>query len=798
MSLGKKLFKPVEAAAGGTGNQEEGLIMHLDANDEDSYDGDGSVWYDIKDHEYTPAINPGEHFNTVTYTGNGTSNSSEQSITGVGFQPDLVWIKNRGETRNHVLVDSLRKTGNLLDELHTNTTDAANTTGTDNVKTIDSDGFTLLGHGSETNDGGDTFVAWCLKAGGAAVSNTDGSTTSQVSVNNDLGFSIVKTSNTSGAITFGHGLDSAPEMIINKGLTTNGWNWLVYHKDVGTGKYITLNSSGDPTTNAGSFSSVTSTTITNNSSNSSSDYINYCFTSKKGVSKVGTYTGNGGTTKVYTGFEPAFVMVKRTDSTGDWTVYDNKRGGTKLLFPYLNYVEGTYTATYNLNFKTDGFSISSGYAVNGGTYIYLAFATEKPSALDGTPVFDLDLSTSTPSDVTVSNAVHDEELGNFWDFTKSQNNNKLALSKNQALSNRTIEIWCRADTLLASPGSYLMGSLPDRGYGSDSYGSWDIYINNVNIVFVSSKYNGSTYGGYYGPHGVSPGEWFHVAMVCGGTTTKGYINGVEIAETSASSYNKSQSVVSTNVNNITLGFVRSGGSNTTYGWDGQIGDVRIYDSMLTHDQIIQNYRYTKNKYPNGNNATGVSSSSFNTNGYFNVPTGLNNIAFPFNFKKDQTLVWWAKHGTKTTADSSNRYRYYMFDMKTATYSYWQARVDRHATNGYQFQLSWRQDLNNYIFTTDVIDTLVNQNDWNMYACYFTGTEGMYYSVNGGDWNSGTSTLDVGSSSTLPEGNFLLGKLWSNGSYYSNPNPYDINNIKVYDRVLTSSELSALNTAGYQG
>ena len=118
-----------------------------------------------------------------------------------------------------------------------------------------------------------------FKAGGAAVSNTDGSTTSQVSVNNDLGFSIVKTSNTS-AITFGHGLDSAPEMIINKGTSSDGWNWIVYHKDVGTGKYYTLNSSGGATTFSGAFSSVTSTTITNNSSSSSSDYINYCFTSK--------------------------------------------------------------------------------------------------------------------------------------------------------------------------------------------------------------------------------------------------------------------------------------------------------------------------------------------------------------------------------------------------------------------------------------------------------------------------------------------------------------------------------------
>jgi Tfp pilus assembly protein FimT len=103
MAINERLIHTAaDAAGGGTGNQEEGLILHLDANDVDSYDGDGSVWYDITNHEYTPAVDPSEHFNTVTYSGTGATNS----ITGVGFQPDLVWIKNRGGVENHYLLDS--------------------------------------------------------------------------------------------------------------------------------------------------------------------------------------------------------------------------------------------------------------------------------------------------------------------------------------------------------------------------------------------------------------------------------------------------------------------------------------------------------------------------------------------------------------------------------------------------------------------------------------------------------------------------------------------------------------------
>ena len=207
--------------------------------------------------------------------------------------------------------------------------------------------------------------------------NTEGSTESTVIANNDLGFSIVKTSGTSGQITFGHGLNTAPEMIINKGLTSSGWSWLVYHKDIGTGKYIRLNSTDTFTTNAGSFSSVTSTTITNNSSNISSEYINYCFASIPYYSKVGSFIGTGASgNKIVTGFEPAFVMWKNADNSASnsmWFMFDNKRGASAYLMANSASVEGSDAS---IQFHTDGFTVPNAGAINNinQTHIYLAFA----------------------------------------------------------------------------------------------------------------------------------------------------------------------------------------------------------------------------------------------------------------------------------------------------------------------------------------------------------------------------------------------------------------------------------------
>jgi len=335
----------------------------------------GTNWQYFAATESAVPIIPENPYNNVLYTGNGGT----KAVTGLGFQPDFVWSKSIStSSTNHILSNVITGTGS---NLYSNLTASSGTRG---VTSFDTDGFTYSypAEGGDANFNGQSYVAWCWKAGGAAVANTDGSTASQVSANVAGGFSIVTTAPTAGAITFGHGLDSAPEMIINKGYTSNGWSWLVYHKDIGTGKYLTLNSTASTTNFAGSFSNVTNTTITNASSTSSQTYVNYCFHSVPGYSKVGSYTGNGNNTGpvVNTGFEPSFILIKAFSRTGYWIMLDNKRNTSNPidnpLYPNTNWAQDT-NQTNRVNFDATGFQVvGTGGDVNynGSTYIYLAFA----------------------------------------------------------------------------------------------------------------------------------------------------------------------------------------------------------------------------------------------------------------------------------------------------------------------------------------------------------------------------------------------------------------------------------------
>ena len=250
------------------------------------------------------AIEPS--FNTVIYTGN----ASTRSITGVGFQPDLVWIKNRSNAVGyfHAIIDSIRGTAKVLSS---NASGIDSTSYTQQLTSFDSDGFSLGDNsdsGNYVNLSGDDYVAWCFNAGDNEVTNTDGDHDSTVRANNDLGFSIVKGSGSgTGVQTVGHGLDSAPEMILIKNIAVTD-NWWVYHSATGVGKYLQLNTTA-ATANWSDNMVVNSTEIgvRQNSTGSWGNLIAYCFASKTGVSKVGTYTGNGTTNnEITTGFEPAF------------------------------------------------------------------------------------------------------------------------------------------------------------------------------------------------------------------------------------------------------------------------------------------------------------------------------------------------------------------------------------------------------------------------------------------------------------------------------------------------------------
>ena len=327
-----------------------------------------------------PTVVPSEHFNTVLYTGTG----SNQSITGVGFAPDFVWGKNRSTSGSqHVVNDSVRGTAIAL---YTDLTNAEASQPL-RISSLDSDGFSVGTHGS-LNGSGNSIVAWNWKANGAGVSNTNGTITSTVSANADAGFSIVSYTDTSSVVTIGHGLSSAPELIIVK-KRNNPDQWTVGHKDLNGGSSawnygIPLNTTASTQTNSGFWNNTapTSTVFTNGTWGDSWQKIAYCFHSVDGYSKVGSYTGNGSTdgTFVHCGFRPAYVMIKGTDTTYSWDTFDNKRDPINDVDGYLAANDTSaenHNAVYSKDFLSNGFKLRTAHATengSGNTYIYIAFA----------------------------------------------------------------------------------------------------------------------------------------------------------------------------------------------------------------------------------------------------------------------------------------------------------------------------------------------------------------------------------------------------------------------------------------
>ena len=322
----------------------------------------------------------GASFNTVTYTGNGGT----QAITGVGFQPDLVWTKGRTVGYDHGIQDSVRGVNSLLYpslSVQEAITSAA-------TQSFDSDGFTY-GSNNKGNASGINYVAWCWKAGGAAVTNTDGTITSQVSANTEAGFSIVKwTSDNTNTSTVGHGLGVAPNVIISKARNRTNDNWGIYHSSLGLTKSLMFNSNAF-------IESSSYWPIVNDTgfcggvgfqNNQVWDRISYCFAEKEGFSKFGSYVGNGNVNgpTITTDFEPAFVLIKPAFpvGTGAWLIYDNKRNTSnprdKRIFANLalqEYIDTNHAIDFNANsFQIIG--TDSGANRPGDTFIYMAFANQ--------------------------------------------------------------------------------------------------------------------------------------------------------------------------------------------------------------------------------------------------------------------------------------------------------------------------------------------------------------------------------------------------------------------------------------
>ena len=328
---------------------------------------------------YTTIDDPTIYFNTVLFSGNETA----RSITGIGFQPDWVWIKDRSQSYNHHLFDSVR---GATKRLKSDTTDTEST----NAQTLTafgSDGFSL-GTDNATNGNGSNVVSWNWLAGGSASSNTDGDITSSVSANTTAGFSIVSYTGTGSTDTIGHGLGAKPSVILVKKRNGSA-NWYMYHhKNTSAPEtdFLTLNSTAATSDNANNWndtepaSSVFSVGASGTTNPSSGTMIAYCFAEKQGYSKFGSYTGNGNADGpfIYTGFKPAWVLQKNISATQGWQLQDNKRegynGDNDLLQPHDSAAE---SGVNRIDILSNGFKVittDAGQNTSGATYIYMTFA----------------------------------------------------------------------------------------------------------------------------------------------------------------------------------------------------------------------------------------------------------------------------------------------------------------------------------------------------------------------------------------------------------------------------------------
>ena len=317
----------------------------------------------------------GSYMNTLSYTGSGAT----RSLTGVGFQPDFTWIKESNNAVSHRLFDSIR---GATKRIFSNNEDAESTQ-SNALTSFDSDGFSL-GDGGSVNGSSDTYAAWNWRASGSSATNNNGSVTTTVSANTTSGFSVVGfTSPGSGSYTLGHGLSSAPDLIIYKCRGASSPWWTFFTLLDGSVDYVKLNDTTAKADDSASLAVPTSTvfSLVDNYAPTSQPSIAYCFHSVEGFSKIGKYPGNGSSNGpfVYTGFRPSFILMKSATSGENWLIYDDVRDPHNVtdqaLLPNLNSATGG--ASNAMDMYSNGFKLrsSSGSVNNSGqTYIYLAFA----------------------------------------------------------------------------------------------------------------------------------------------------------------------------------------------------------------------------------------------------------------------------------------------------------------------------------------------------------------------------------------------------------------------------------------
>jgi len=363
----------------------------------------GTAWRALRQTGQDTGIVPTNNFNPVLYDGN---NPSTQSITGVGFQPDLVWVKLRSATGyGPVLANSVSGAQKFLDSSNT----SGEVTSSSSLTSFDADGFGVGAYGNwngGASSANGTMVSWNWKAGGNANTfNKDGTgyasallagltagnlATTGSSVNTEAGFSIINyTGNITADASFPHGLSSQPDLVIIKNKVSGAW--CVYNSSLAASENLYLNTdAGAATDNHIRSANATTVTVSDDTivnSSTASSMIAYSWTSIPGYSLIGSYTGTGSATNtpmIYTGFEPAWIMVKRTDPTGEWNIVDNKRSTSnpRDLELFANLSDAEPPAANYIDFNADGFQIiTTGYFNTidwneaGGKYLFMCFAS---------------------------------------------------------------------------------------------------------------------------------------------------------------------------------------------------------------------------------------------------------------------------------------------------------------------------------------------------------------------------------------------------------------------------------------
>ena len=350
---------------------------------------------------YTTIDDSSAHFQTLLYTGNGGS----QTMTNDGnsdLQPDFLWIKQRSGTENHYLGNS--SIANKF--LNSDRTDTESTNISGKELTYNSDGFAFAGSDSTWNGSSSTYVAWQWKANGGSTTTNDASATgvgtidSVYQANTTARFSIVTYSGSGSAGTIAHGLGVTPNWVIIKNRGSSARGWIVYHdKSHGTPEenFTLLNTNAavadlDRMNDTAPTSTVFSVSDDTHVNNGSDTYVAYCFANVQGYSKFGSYAGNNSTNGpfVYTGFTPAWVMIKRTDGgTNNWPIWDYQRGGYNgaraELYANLTNAEATDSA---IDILSNGFKLRNASTEwnNGTNYIYMAFAEHPFVSSEGVPV----------------------------------------------------------------------------------------------------------------------------------------------------------------------------------------------------------------------------------------------------------------------------------------------------------------------------------------------------------------------------------------------------------------------------